>query len=175
MTYDKLQGSCVGKDPNLWFPEGPSNATENSTAYAKAICNTCPIKLQCLQDAIENEYYGIWGGLTETERSRMKRTKSIAFPISSGSLRAGVEANKQRTIQASQKAVALIQEALDKLSTGAPPQLLMVPPQLLMAAQLRVANPDLNLQELADLSNVTKDTYAGILRRFMQLAKKGTQ
>lgn len=165
MTYDKLQGSCVGKDPNLWFPEGPANSTENSTAYAKAICNTCPIKLQCLQDAVENEYSGIWGGLTELERARMKRTKSIAFPITSGSLRAGVEANKQRTIQASQKAVALIQEALDKLGTD-------VPPQLLMAAQLRVANPDLNLQELADLSNVTKDTYAGSLRRFMQLAKK---
>jgi WhiB family redox-sensing transcriptional regulator len=38
---------------------------------AKAICNTpCPVKQECLHEAIRNKEYGVWGGTTETERGR---------------------------------------------------------------------------------------------------------
>jgi WhiB family redox-sensing transcriptional regulator len=39
---------------------------------AKAICETCPVRLACLAFALErNEKFGVWGGLTEKERARL--------------------------------------------------------------------------------------------------------
>lgn len=42
-------------------------------AKAKVVCSGCPVQKQCLQDALERgEEWGIWGGLTETERFRIR-------------------------------------------------------------------------------------------------------
>ncbi|NIR37006.1 MAG: WhiB family transcriptional regulator, partial [Actinobacteria bacterium] len=39
---------------------------------AKAICQVCPVQVDCLEFAMEiREPYGIWGGLTETERRQV--------------------------------------------------------------------------------------------------------
>lgn len=59
--------SCRGVDADLFFP-----ATEDEAGPAKAICETCPVRLACLAFAIErNEKFGVWGGLTEKERARL--------------------------------------------------------------------------------------------------------
>lgn len=40
---------------------------------AKAVCAACPVRLQCLEQAVESgERFGIWGGLTDTERSGLR-------------------------------------------------------------------------------------------------------
>ena len=40
-------------------------------AKAKAVCNGCPVKVNCLEEAKEiEEPFGIWGGLNEVERKR---------------------------------------------------------------------------------------------------------
>jgi WhiB family redox-sensing transcriptional regulator len=161
MTEDELeQAACSNKDTNLWFPEGPPGSDTNSTEYAKSICATCPVQVSCLQQALAENMSGIWGGTTEAERTRMKRTRTVSLKIQERN----VKANRTRSLQASQKAVALIQDALRKSDAS-------VPPQLLMVAQLRVNNPTASLQELADIAKVTKDAYAASLRRFMQLVK----
>ena len=37
--------------------------------YTQRICGVCPVKVDCLDYAMEiREPYGIWGGLTESER-----------------------------------------------------------------------------------------------------------
>jgi hypothetical protein len=52
--------ACAGEDPELFFP-GPSLADE---AAAKAICQRCPIRVRCLQGALDRrEQFGIWGGV----------------------------------------------------------------------------------------------------------------
>ena len=39
---------------------------------AKSICKVCPVNVECLEYALTiREPYGIWGGLTETERRGM--------------------------------------------------------------------------------------------------------
>lgn len=38
---------------------------------AKKICSTCPVRINCLKNAIKNEELGIWGGTTEAERNQM--------------------------------------------------------------------------------------------------------
>src|SRR5690606_27458602 len=49
-----------------------------STRKAKSICAECEVKQQCLDYAIEmGEKFGIWGGLSELERSRERRARAI--------------------------------------------------------------------------------------------------
>jgi WhiB family redox-sensing transcriptional regulator len=64
------QGLCaeIGGD-ELWFPE-----KGGSTAAAKRVCRSCPVRSECLEYALANdERFGIWGGLSERERRRVKR------------------------------------------------------------------------------------------------------
>lgn len=63
-------GSCRGEDPGTWFLDDLKSAEgRKSVKHAKSICAMCPVRIQCLNYAIENkERFGIWGGLTPHER-----------------------------------------------------------------------------------------------------------
>jgi WhiB family transcriptional regulator, redox-sensing transcriptional regulator len=42
---------------------------------AKAVCASCPVRLECLEHAIAcGERYGVWGGLTSDERLTWRRS-----------------------------------------------------------------------------------------------------
>lgn len=63
---------CAQTDPEAFFPE-----KGGSTRDAKRICTTCEVRDQCLEYALNNdERFGIWGGLSERERRRLKREAS---------------------------------------------------------------------------------------------------
>ena len=60
---------CAQTDPEAFFPE-----KGGSTREAKRICVGCEVKSECLEDALgHDERFGIWGGLSERERRRLKR------------------------------------------------------------------------------------------------------
>lgn len=60
---------CAQTDPEAFFPE-----KGGSTREAKRICSGCEVKGECLDYALANdERFGIWGGLSERERRRLKR------------------------------------------------------------------------------------------------------
>ncbi|GAB21073.1 putative WhiB family regulatory protein [Gordonia polyisoprenivorans NBRC 16320 = JCM 10675] len=60
---------CAQTDPEAFFPE-----KGGSTREAKRICSGCEVKAECLEYALANdERFGIWGGLSERERRRLKR------------------------------------------------------------------------------------------------------
>ena len=60
---------CAQTDPEAFFPE-----KGGSTREAKKICQRCPVRAECLEYALANdERFGIWGGLSERERRRLKR------------------------------------------------------------------------------------------------------
>jgi hypothetical protein len=62
---------CSQTDPEAFFPEKGGSSRE-----AKKICARCPIKLRCLEVALANdERFGIFGGLSERERRRIKRER----------------------------------------------------------------------------------------------------
>jgi WhiB family transcriptional regulator, redox-sensing transcriptional regulator len=66
--------NCRGADADLFFPERGA-----STRRAKAICKACEVKGKCLDYAIDNgEKFGIWGGLSERERRRVRRERIVA-------------------------------------------------------------------------------------------------
>ncbi|RCW39205.1 transcription factor WhiB [Halopolyspora algeriensis] len=60
---------CAQTDPEAFFPE-----KGGSTREAKRICAGCEVRSECLEYALEHdERFGIWGGLSERERRRLKR------------------------------------------------------------------------------------------------------
>jgi WhiB family redox-sensing transcriptional regulator len=66
---------CATTDPEMYFPPKGMQASIE-IRMAKALCDTCPVKTECLTYALEaNEPYGIWGGLTTNERDRLKRKR----------------------------------------------------------------------------------------------------
>lgn len=63
--------ACEGVDPDVFFP-----GSGESDEHAKAICRSCPVRLKCLDYAITNrQAHGIWGGLNDTERRRVRRQR----------------------------------------------------------------------------------------------------
>lgn len=60
---------CAETDPEAFFPE-----KGGSTREAKRICMGCEVRDECLEYALaHDERFGIWGGLSERERRRLKR------------------------------------------------------------------------------------------------------
>jgi len=60
---------CAQTDPEAFFPE-----KGGSTREAKRICAVCEVRAECLEYALaHDERFGIWGGLSERERRKLKR------------------------------------------------------------------------------------------------------
>ena len=60
---------CAQTDPEAFFPE-----KGGSTRDAKRVCEACPVQSACLDYAMsKDEKFGIWGGLSERERRRLRR------------------------------------------------------------------------------------------------------
>lgn len=70
----QADGLCAQTDPEAFFPE-----KGGSTRDAKRICIGCEVKKQCLEYALANEErFGIWGGLSERERRKLRRERKAA-------------------------------------------------------------------------------------------------
>ena len=68
------RANCMGVDPELFFPERGA-----STREAKEVCRGCVVRGDCLEFAIANsEKFGIWGGMSERERRRVRRARVLA-------------------------------------------------------------------------------------------------
>lgn len=64
--------NCRGMDPELFFP-----ARGESTKPIKAICRRCDVQVECTAYALNNgEHHGIWGGLSEKDRRRIRSKKA---------------------------------------------------------------------------------------------------
>ncbi|WP_081416543.1 WhiB family transcriptional regulator [Arthrobacter castelli] len=60
---------CAQTDPEAFFPE-----KGGSTRDAKKVCGACNVQSECLEYALANdERFGIWGGMSERERRRLRK------------------------------------------------------------------------------------------------------
>jgi WhiB family redox-sensing transcriptional regulator len=70
------QAACVGDMAAAFYPPlRPEKRSIKATREerAKAVCAACSVRVQCLEQAVDSgERYGIWGGLTDIERSRLR-------------------------------------------------------------------------------------------------------
>jgi len=68
------------KNPELFFPTGPSRDVAAFERAAKRVCAACPVRRQCLDWAVETrQYTGVWGGLSEKERLGLYEEPESAF------------------------------------------------------------------------------------------------
>ncbi|WP_353050494.1 WhiB family transcriptional regulator [Cellulosimicrobium sp. Marseille-Q4280] len=95
---------CAQTDPELFFPQ-----KGGSTAEAKKVCRQCPVVDECLEWAIDaGEEHGVWGGMSERERSAYARSRRRKAKISFGAP-TDAEINRQR----GQYAPAPVADTLD--------------------------------------------------------------
>lgn len=66
----RTQAACIGLGDLFFIERG------DSARPAKAICAICPVIDDCLDYALANSLkHGIWGGLSERERRRVKTNR----------------------------------------------------------------------------------------------------
>lgn len=87
MTWHQ-EAACRGLDPALFFPDKGED-----TAPAKAVCQGCDVREECLNEALANdEWSGIFGGMSGRQRARLIRTKPVVVRC----LQCGVEIVHER-------------------------------------------------------------------------------
>ncbi|MDP9867881.1 WhiB family transcriptional regulator [Streptosporangium brasiliense] len=63
------RSSCLNEDPELFFPVSAEGPGREQYEQAKAVCRRCPVRLRCLDYALNTrQMYGVWGGTTPDER-----------------------------------------------------------------------------------------------------------
>lgn len=68
------RSACREEDPELFFPIGNTGPALLQIDEAKAVCRRCPVLERCASWALEmGEAYGVWGGMSEADRRRIKR------------------------------------------------------------------------------------------------------
>jgi WhiB family redox-sensing transcriptional regulator len=62
--------ACGDEAPDTLFVSGAAQHR------AKSVCRGCPVRTECLADALDNRVeFGVWGGLTERERRALLRRR----------------------------------------------------------------------------------------------------
>ncbi len=65
----RVNSACQGLDPDIFYPESEDNCDQ-----AIAICESCLVRIACLNYALETrEKQGVWGGASARERRRLLR------------------------------------------------------------------------------------------------------
>ena len=75
-AFDGTQ-PCASVDPELFFPEGPSNVHLSAKRAITPICGSCEFSAPCLDYALKNDVQGLWAGTTEPDRKAIRRKKGI--------------------------------------------------------------------------------------------------
>lgn len=79
----QMLAGCRAVSPDVFFhPEGErGSARRVRDDRAKSICQACPVVTECRMHALSvREPYGVWGGLTEDERSRLGEDAVATVP-----------------------------------------------------------------------------------------------
>jgi len=75
------KGAACRADPELFFggPATPAAAGAR-TAAARAVCNRCPVRVACLEFALDAtpQVEGVWAGTTVPERRALRRARKAA-------------------------------------------------------------------------------------------------
>jgi WhiB family redox-sensing transcriptional regulator len=94
------QGVCRDVDPEELFVAGAAQHR------AKVICYSCPVRIDCLADALDSRAeFGVWGGLTERERRVLLRRRPdihswrSLFASAAGEVREYASISRARTRQ----------------------------------------------------------------------------
>lgn len=64
--------ACVDVPTHLFYPD-----KHHKAEAAKAVCARCPVREQCLNEAMSRrDPHGVWGGLSPEERKSLRRERN---------------------------------------------------------------------------------------------------
>lgn len=64
------RAACAGLPADWFFP----TRGQGSVVLIQAVCDSCPVRADCLAWAVENRiHHGFWGGTSERERRRIRK------------------------------------------------------------------------------------------------------
>lgn len=78
------QAACIGIDVNMFYAEHSAEYLTHEMRTAKKICGTCPIQAECLEWALLNERWGLWGGTAPYERDAIRKKRNIIVSTPEG-------------------------------------------------------------------------------------------
>jgi hypothetical protein len=76
-TYENPSCAEVGSD--LFYPERDDTDMVH-TKVTISICKVCPHLAECAEWGIQRERYGIWGGISSSDRNRIRKLRGITLP-----------------------------------------------------------------------------------------------
>ncbi len=163
---DFTDANCLDADPELFFSDEEYVYDKKKTAAAKLICRECPIKNQCFEYAVKGGYQGIWGGLTDAERTRRVRgTEKPTYTTDQQQTRIKQlqASNKKKQADSANKYIARLKKALAEHQGE-------VDTETLELANIRINNPELTLSEVGERCSkpVTRFAVAARFRRLLQ-------
>jgi WhiB family redox-sensing transcriptional regulator len=82
------QASCKGAPTDWFYPEGAE-----VNAEALYLCEKCPVIDECRDHGVIYEEWGIWGGLSASQRRRVRKEFNIVLSQSVSLRRAPYHAN----------------------------------------------------------------------------------
>lgn len=160
--FDFSEANCLDADPEMFFADDEENPNDELVNRAKIKCASCPIRVACLNKAIEDDLEGVWGGTTTFERRvRENRTRKNYVPIprkvNAKQLTAGNSARQSKAIA---EEMQILPEALVKI-----PHKIDGLTRVIIEA--RLANPEKTLAQLADFIDppISRDIVSGRIRR----------
>lgn len=71
----KDRAACRGRSSQTYDPWSPPDKVFKAPELAREVCNHCPVKRECLIAGLQNDEWGVWGGLTRRERMALKRPR----------------------------------------------------------------------------------------------------
>ncbi len=68
----QARAACRGVDPDLFFPE--RTTSNQDVERAKAVCGSCPVRDECLEYGLHDEF-GVWGGRAGGDRKKLRNRR----------------------------------------------------------------------------------------------------
>jgi WhiB family transcriptional regulator, redox-sensing transcriptional regulator len=80
----RADAACADTPIDWWFPpsEAPGRPKDDGTSAlvpdeTRELCDTCPVRQECLDHALRHERHGIWAGTSARGRARLRRALKI--------------------------------------------------------------------------------------------------
>ena len=81
----RKDAECLGHPVEMWFPDVREN---EDNQLALQICARCPVKTECLDYSLLHEQDGIWGGMNQTDRRKLRKERGIRIRVPNSEPRA---------------------------------------------------------------------------------------
>ena len=158
--------NCKDTDPDLFFPNDEGKYLRKTVKLVKEICNACEIQTLCRQIAIVDDMRGIWGGMTEVERTMFVNGTSFR-PINHSAQNQEMlkYKNAERAAKAGMNNLKYFKRALDILN---------LPASSIELVHARINNPEVPMSALGEMLSepMSRDAVTGRLRRIIKEVKE---